>query len=230
VSASPPSSTSPRSVRSFAYTTRPEPRWIKVLRGSLIAGVVIVIVVALVAAYWVWSALGGVEHTATDHTVSAARAKAIPTAEADVERIVTVLAPTLGQPALRAVVDACDGSPEDYTTNNIGCRRTDYLYYPTTAEPPLASVVAGLLADDAHTTVWGSYYRRGFASSSGVTPYRSGDVSIVSAPADAFRVGSIGPESPAGTVVDDEGYSEVWTAASTGANVVVEYSMAYFWG
>jgi len=61
--------------------------------------------VVLVAALWVWSAFGGVAHTATDHTVSAARSKATPIAQADVERIVTVLAPNLGQPALRAVVE-----------------------------------------------------------------------------------------------------------------------------
>jgi hypothetical protein len=187
-------------------------------------------VVVLVAAVWVSTAIGGAEHTATDHTVSAARAKAIPTAEADVERIVTVLAPTLGQPALRAVVDECDRSTEDYVTNNIGCRRTYCLYYPTIAEPPLASVVAGLLADDAQTTVWGSYYRRGFASTSGVTPYRSGDAYIVSKPADVPADVSCGPRRLGEMVVVNEGCSELQTAASTGANVVVEYSMAYFYG
>jgi len=105
MNASPPSSISPPSARPFSYTTRPEPRWTKALRGIVIAGVAIVIVVALVAPGWVWLALGGVAHTATDHTVSAARSKATPIAQADVERIVTVLAPTLGQPALRAVAE-----------------------------------------------------------------------------------------------------------------------------
>jgi hypothetical protein len=95
MNASPPSSISPPSARPFSYTTRPEPRWTKALRGIVIARVAIVIVVALVAPGWVWLALGGVAHTATDHTVSAARSKATPIAQGDVERIVTVLAPTL---------------------------------------------------------------------------------------------------------------------------------------
>jgi len=58
MNASPPSSISPPSARPFSYTTRPEPRWTKALRGIVIAGVAIVIVVALVAPGWVWLALG----------------------------------------------------------------------------------------------------------------------------------------------------------------------------
>jgi hypothetical protein len=87
VSAAPASPTSPGSTSSLEYTRGPEPRSTKVL---LITVVVIAMVLALAAASWVWSALGGVAHS----TVSAARAKAIPTVEGDVERIVTVLAPT----------------------------------------------------------------------------------------------------------------------------------------
>jgi len=169
------------------YTRGPEPRSTKVL---LITVVVIAMVLALAAASWVWSALGGVAHTATDSTVSAT----------------------------------------NISTNDIGCRRTYYLYYPTTAEPPLASVVAKLLADDDQTAVWGSDDRRGFPTQSSVPKYRSGDVSVVSTSADVAHHVFCGPSVTSEMVVVNEGCSEILAAASTGANVVVEYSASYFVG
>ena len=227
MSAAPASPTSPGSTSSLEYTRGPEPRSTKVL---LITVVVIAMVLALAAASWVWSALGGVAHTATDSTVSAVRAKAIPTVEGDVERIVTVLAPTMGGPALRAVVDECGGSTTNISTNDIGCRRTYFLYYPTTAEPPLASVVAKLLADDDQTAVWGSDDRRGFPTQSSVPKYRSGGVSVESTSADVAHYVFCGPRVTSEMVVVNEGCSEILAAASTGANVVVEYSASYFVG
>lgn len=211
-------------------TKAPELRSTKTPRATVIAAVATLVAVVLVVGSWVWSLGGGVAHTATDRTVSAARAKAIPMAEADVERIVTVLAPRMGQPALRAVVDGCDRGTEDYFTNNIGCRRTYYLYFPTTAEPPEASVVAGLLAADAQSTVWYSDNQPGYSSSAGLTRYRSGDAEVESKRADATAYVSCGPARAVETVVVDEGCSEILSAASTGANVLVHYSVAYFSG
>jgi len=136
-----------------------------------------------------------VSHTATDKTVSAARAAAKPTAGADVERLVTVLRPVLGQPVRRALVDGCMlNNPDNYVSNDIACRRSYYLYYPT-AEPPLAAVISGVLADDAHTTAYDSPTQSGWATTSGVG-YRSGEVWIVSKPATASTYITVGPESP----------------------------------
>jgi hypothetical protein len=66
--------------------------------------------------------------------------------------------------------------------------------------------------------------------SSGVSSYLSGDVSIVSTPADVESNVSCGPDRLGAAVVVNEGCSEFQTAAKAGANVVVEYSMACFWG
>ena len=213
----------------FVYNTRSEPTWAKILGGVVIAGIAVVALVAVGVTWFVWTALGGVSHTATDKTVSAARAAAKPTAGADVERLVTVLRPVLGQPVRRALVDGCMlNNPDNYVSNDIACRRSYYLYYPT-AEPPLAAVISGVLADDAHTTAYDSPTQSGWATTSGVG-YRSGEVWIVSKPATASTYITVGPESPAETVVDEEGCSELDHDASTGANVVVKYTISYFYG
>jgi len=138
----------------------------------------------------------------------------------------------LGQPSARAFVDGCGlNDPDNYVSNNIKCVRTYYLYYPTTGDPPTASVLARPLADDAHTTVYDSPSRAGESTDTSLR-YRSGEVGIVSSPATAhdYRRDRV-TGSPGGeTVVEEQGCKDLGSAAKTGAAVVIEYSILYFYG
>jgi len=226
VSAAPASPTSPGSTSSLEYTRGPEPRSTKVL---LITVVVIAMVLALAAASWVSSALGGVAHNATDKTVTAARTKAKPMDEADVARIVSVLAPTLGQPVSRALADGCmPNDPDNYVSNQIKCERQYDLYYPTAAEPPKASVIAGLLAADAKMNIMSSYEKSGW-SSQAMSQYRSGLVEVVARPADA-KDGAYTCLGLPWTIAETQGCEDMSTVTASGTYVVVEYSDSYFYG
>ena len=86
-------------------------------------------------------------------------------------------------------------------------------------------MISKVVADDAHTSPMDSPVRSGFSSSSDV-PYLSGWVWIESRGSDLARP----TDRPPLTVVEQEGCSELAEAASTGANVVVGYSLNYFTG
>lgn len=216
--------------RSFAYSARPEPGWAKVLGGIVIAVIAVATVAVLGIGWMVWSAFGGVAHTATDGTVTAARHKAKPTAEADVQRIVTLLAPTLGEPVHRALADGCMANdPDNYVSNQITCERQYILFFPTAAEPPKASVVADLLAADAKTTVMFTYDRPGWTTSA-TTQYRSGLVSVAARSSDAKDTAYATCLGLPWTIAETDGCADMGTAITSRTYVVVTYSNSYFYG
>ena len=215
--------------QSFAYPARPEPGWAKVLGGIVIAVIAVVTLAVLGIGWMLWSAFGGVAHNATDKTVTAARAKAKPMDEADVARIVSVLAPTLGQPVSRALADGCMANdPDNYLSNQIKCERQYDLYYPTAAAPPKASVIARLLATDAKTTVMFTYDRSGWTSSA-TTQYRSGLVTVWARPSDAKDTAYPCLGSP-WEIAETEGCEDMDRVTASGTYVVVAYSDSYFYG
>jgi len=215
--------------QSFTYPARPEPGWAKVLGGIVIAVIAVVTLAVLGIGWMMWSAFGGVAHNATDKTVTAARTKAKPMDEADVARIVSVLAPTLGQPVSRALADGCmPNDPDNYVSNQIKCERQYDLYYPTAAEPPKASVIAGLLAADAKMNIMSSYEKSGW-SSQAMSQYRSGLVEVVARPADA-KDGAYTCLGLPWTIAETQGCEDMSTVTASGTYVVVEYSDSYFYG
>jgi uncharacterized protein YbjQ (UPF0145 family) len=209
------------------HNRTPAPKTLKVVIGLVIGLVVIPALVVSCVSNELSRSFGG-RHTATDRTVSAARIKGKPVAEKELQRLLTVLVPVLGKPVRRALADGCQPSDGDnYLSSKISCGRSYFLYFPTTAEPPLAPVISKVVAGDAHTSPMDSPVRSGFSSSSDV-PYLSGWVWIESKPAAATTYGL--PIGPPLTLVEQEGCSELAEAASTGANVVVGYSLNYFTG
>jgi hypothetical protein len=113
----------------FSYTTRPEPTWAKVLGVLLIIGGAVVALVVVLVASLVWS-IARPPHTGADHTVVAARAKAKPVAEASVAAQISAVAPAMGQPSLRALVDWCQTASPETWSRDIKCERAYYLFYP----------------------------------------------------------------------------------------------------
>jgi hypothetical protein len=114
-------------------------------RGVLVVVGVVLLVVALIVASFVSQlneSLGGKAYAATDSTVSAARAKSAATMDPTVERTVSAIAPALGQPSMRALVDGCETARPESFNNDIECDRNYYLFYAASSEP------AGFVADD----------------------------------------------------------------------------------
>ena len=118
----------------FRFTTRPEPTRAKVLGVFLIIGGVVVALAVVLVASMVWS-LVRPAHTGMDHTVTAARAKAKPIAEARVAAQVSAIAPVLGQPSLRAFVDWCEPANQGSWSPDVMCERAYYLFYAADQVP-----------------------------------------------------------------------------------------------
>ena len=212
--------------RPVLHHRKPAPKSLKVVIGLVIALAISILVASCVSNEFS-RAFGG-NHSATDWTVTAARNKGKPVAEKERERLLTVLAPILGSPARTALLDECWPTHSgNVMSSSISCTREYFLYFPTSGEPPLASLISKVVADDAGTVPTNSRVLPGYTSDSDV-PYLSGQVLITSKPATATAFGAV--IGPSWTVVEQEGCAELSAAASTGTNVVVTYRLAYFTG
>ena len=118
------------------YDKSSEPKTHKVVIGLAIALVLIPVVVVSCISNELGRAFGG-GHTATDRTVAAARTKAKPTAENEVQRLLTVLVPVLGTPVRKALVDGCSASDvENYVSSKMPATARTFC-----TPPPLQNLV-----------------------------------------------------------------------------------------
>ncbi|MBI4901950.1 MAG: hypothetical protein HY829_15960 [Actinobacteria bacterium] len=215
-----------RTSRPVLHQRTSDPKALKVVIWLVIALVIFVLVGSYVSNEYS-RAFGG-NHSATDWTVTTARNKGKPVAEKERDRLLTVLAPVLGSPALTALIDECGPSVlENVLSSSISCTREYVLYFPTPSEPPLASVISKVVAADAGTSPpIDRQATPGYISQSSVD-YLSGWVLITSKPAIANAFLGLRQLK---TVTEEEGWPELLAAASTGTNVVVTYRLIYFTG
>ncbi|HET7725574.1 MAG TPA: hypothetical protein VFK68_13125 [Propionibacteriaceae bacterium] len=200
----------------------------------LVPGVAIVLtalaaLAALGVGWSVWSASAVTARDLNSKAATAARNKAKPAADADVERLVRVLAPTLGTPVDRAMADGCMLNDLDsYVSAQVKCKRQYELYYRTEGDPPKAPAIAQLLAADAQSTVTFAHDTPGW-SSNATLQYRTGLVEVVARPSDA-KDGAYTCLGLPWTIVEEQGCADMQTRTGTGTYVLVAYSRSYSFG
>jgi hypothetical protein len=216
----------------FTYTTRPQPTWTKVVGGIVIAGAAVVALIVVGVTWMLWSAFSP-SHTGTDHTVTAARTKAKPTAESDVARLVSSISPVLGQPSLRAFVDWCQTASPETWSNDIKCERSYYLFYPAAQEP------GGFAASDLVPLIpkAGSWQKEPddfcnyTAAGQTTTCFRRNSDFLQVTQNAAASEASLRVQAPGSLdQVEAEGYTELARTASSVPGVVLVFTNQYFYG
>jgi hypothetical protein len=193
--------------------------------------VVMVIVVVLVAGFTivVWSLRGGIEYHASDWTVRNARRAADAKARPAVDHVAADLAPTLGEPDRRAMIDNCYRSTQIFD-NRLTCVRSMYLYYPLTTALPDAATVAGAIP----TTRWPTAWVGGCSADQGTTRACRGTsetlliVQVNSVNASAYNRIPRGASTE--DLVEQDGFPELRSVVESGPSVIVAYTTTYFSG
>ena len=211
---------------SFEYTKAPESTVAKTVVGVLITIVVIAAIVIGGFVLSIYDRLGGVAFEPTDHTVRSARMKADQMARGDLEIIVKELAPTLGTPTKRALLDVCHDAHMAWSWNNdITCTRSFYLYYPIAGDAPTASSLTETLTTAAsqfhHVLACSSIgVQRDCEATGGAIVLHEATVATEKDPFYEYE----------GSLVEMDGYRELVFAAAKGHYVVVLFTVQYFLG
>ena len=216
----------------FTYSTRPEPTWAKSLGVVLIAGTAAVALVAVWLTWMLWSAYSP-SHTGTDHTVTAARIKAKPTAEADVARLVSSVSPILGQPSLRAFVDWCQTASPETWGKDIKCDRSYYLFYPAAQEPDgfTASDLVPLIPKAGSWQKEADDFCSYTAAGQTTVCFRRNTDFLQVTQNEASSEASLRVQSPGSLDQNEaEGYAELAQTATSVPGVVLVYTNQYFYG
>jgi hypothetical protein len=197
-----------------------------VIRRVFITLAVVVVVVVVGLGVALWSATGGIDYHANDWTVRNARRTADAKARPAVDQVAADLAPALGQPARRAMVDTCYESSQIFV-NGLTCKRSLFLYYPLVSEVPHALDVARPIS----TTLWPSKddscrWGLGVTRACRETPQAKLVVQVNGANADPNDRFPPGMDSM--VVVEQEGRSDLVTAIASGPCVIVAYTTTYF--
>lgn len=200
--------------------------WRPIDPGLKAGGITLLVMATIAGIGWslIWTAMGGTAYEPTDRTVRNARAAADRTARTYLDAIVDELAPAIGAPTMRAVVDVCTAN--EMMNNRLSCGRRYFIYYPLASQVPDAATVAGSIP----TTPWqpGQCY---VYTGTTVACWHAGSystnltVTVVSTTANTYARYLPGVGS---RPVEESGTAEMESAVATGAYVLVTYNTRYF--
>jgi hypothetical protein len=209
----------------IVYTKRPESTVGKVVIGVVIAVVLIPILVIASFASDLYDRFGGHSYDPLETTVRTARMSADERERGDLEVIITELRPVLGAPTRRALLDECSSVNAENLSNDIGCSRSFFLYYPVATEASTSGTLPEALSRAT------SQVTRPNECPSGTRPgpCNSGKSEL------AVDQLTTAPDYDwffysRGTAVEMDGFKELAFAATKGHCLIVKLSVQYFEG